>query len=440
MNVSPPGKRSSAAFIAGCLREKRTQFPKWRCGSQSKVVFSWPTGGFEPGGGSIASTASPGLCIGCLGWKSKDTRRLGARPLPQVMRRSLSWSEQLDALLNATDGNMARIKQRLFPLGVSSAGDLTGTWISPHHLPPQSGVQAQQPWALETPTVPERLSWAEAYSTSSLWDEVTILRSQLRSQAQVIGALKQAVQGLLEEREQQKYQIYALEASLRLLQGGPEQRALLEQRLEGLRRELQGLRGQVQEQAQAQIQTGPRKCSAASGLHLELQNERQLLWEESEILREELKLLRDQLSQHQELLLKHMAEGRQAQTRSWKDSKCAEEANHGEGGFSWRGRGLVLPETLVWQMLDQLQSVQESKEATRTEAQDAQREHDLFRTSIHVLQSKLPQGATFAMSLSSSSSEVSLLDSNSSWELLRKLDGGLQKSTLSNMEYSSFQL
>lgn len=48
----------------------------------------------------------------------------------------------------------------------------------------------------------------------------------------------------------------------------------------------------------------------------------------------------------------------------------------------------------------------------------------LCRTSIHVLQSKLPQGATFAMSLSSSSSEVSLLDSNSSWELLRKLDGG----------------
>nr|KAF6504228.1 coiled-coil domain containing 163 [Rousettus aegyptiacus] len=383
MNVSPPGKRSSAASIAGCLRKTWTQFPKWRCGSQSKVVLSWPT-------------ASPGLCIGCLGWESKDTRRLGARPLPQVMRRSLSWSEQFDALLNATDGNMARIKQLLFPLGVSTAGgDLTGTWISPHHLPPQSGVQAQQPWALETPIVPERVSWTEAHSTS-LWDEVTILRSQLRSQAQVIGALKQAVQGLLEEREQQKYQIYALEASLRLLQGGPEQRALLEQRLEGLRRELQGLRGQVQEQAQAQIQTGPRKCSATSGLHLELQNERQLLWEESEILREELKLLRDQLSQHQQLLLKQMAEGRQAQTRSWK-------------------------------MLDQLQSGQESKEATRSEAQDAQREQDLLRTSIHVLQSKLPQGATFAMSLSSSSSEVSLPD-------------GLQKSTLSNMEHRNFQL
>ncbi|XP_015993303.2 transmembrane protein CCDC163 isoform X6 [Rousettus aegyptiacus] len=369
MNVSPPGKRSSAASIAGCLRKTWTQFPKWRCGSQSKVVLSWPT-------------ASPGLCIGCLGWESKDTRRLGARPLPQVMRRSLSWSEQFDALLNATDGNMARIKQLLFPLGVSTAGgDLTGTWISPHHLPPQSGVQAQQPWALETPIVPERVSWTEAHSTS-LWDEVTILRSQLRSQAQVIGALKQAVQGLLEEREQQKYQIYALE--------------------------------------------GPRKCSATSGLHLELQNERQLLWEESEILREELKLLRDQLSQHQQLLLKQMAEGRQAQTRSWKlffprsllqalricpclleDSKCAEEANHGEGGFSWRARGLVLPGTLVWQMLDQLQSGQESKEATRSEAQDAQREQDLLRTSIHVLQSKLPQGATFAMSLSSSSSEVS---------------------------------
>ncbi|XP_025711603.1 transmembrane protein CCDC163 isoform X3 [Callorhinus ursinus] len=251
------------------------------------------------------------------------------------MSRSLSWSEHLDALLNATDGNVARIKQRLYPLGVSTAGDLVGTWISPHHLPPQSGVQARQPWALETPFVPERLSWAEAQRAASLWDEVTILRSQLQSQAQVTEALRQSVQGLLEDREQQKYQICALEASLRLLQGGPERRALLlEQRLEGLRRELQGLRSQVQEQAQAQIQTGPRKCSASSGLHQELQNE----------------------------------------------------------------------------------------------------------TSVHILQSKLPVAATIATSLSSSSSEVSLLDSKSGWELLRKLGGDLQRSTLSKLEPSSLQL
>ncbi|XP_045655636.1 transmembrane protein CCDC163 isoform X2 [Ursus americanus] len=289
------------------------------------------------------------------------------------MSRSLSWSEHLDALLNATDGNVARIK-RLYPLGVSTAGDLAGTWISPHHLPPQSRVQTRQPWAGETPFVSERLSWAEAHSTTSLRDEVTILRSQLQSQAQVTEALRQAVQGLLEEREQQKYQISALEASLRLLQGGPERRALLlEQRLEGLRRELQGLRSQVQEQAQAQIQTEPRKCSASSGLHQELQNERQLLWEESEILREELKLLRDQLSQHQELLLKQMAEGHS------------------------------------WKMLEQLQSGQEGKgytlEAARTEAQDARHEHNVHRTS-HIFQSKLPVAATFATSLSSSSFEV----------------------------------
>ncbi|XP_060261323.1 transmembrane protein CCDC163 isoform X2 [Ovis aries] len=296
----------------------------------------------------------------------------------------------------------------LFP----SAGDLAGTWISPHHLPTQSGIQAQKAWALEAPVFPERLNWAEAHSTSSLWDEVTILRSKLRSQAQVTEALRQAVQGLLEEREQQKYQISALEASLRLLQGGPEQRVLLlEQLLEEMRRELQGLRSQVQEQARAQIQTGAQKCSATSGLHEELQNERQLLCEESQILREELKLLRDQLSQHQELLLKQITERRQAQACSWK-------------------------------MLDQLQSGQDGKghtlEAVRTEVQDARQEHDLLRTSVHVLQSKLPRLPTFAMSLSSSSSEVRLLDSNSSWELLRKLD--LQRHTLSNPEPSSFQL
>ncbi|KAB0388026.1 hypothetical protein FD755_002982 [Muntiacus reevesi] len=331
------------------------------------------------------------------------------------MSRSLGWSEQLDALLNATDRNVRRIKQRLYPLGVSTwAGDLAGTWISPHHLPTQSGIQAQKAWALEAPVFPERLNWAEAHSASSLWDEVTILRSQLRSQAQVTEALRQAVQGLLEEREQQKYNISALEASLRLLQGGPEQRVLhLEQRLEEMRRELQGLRSQLQEQARAQIQTGPQECSATSGLHEELQNEWQLLGKESEILREDLKLPRDQLSQHQELLLKQMNERRQGQACSWK-------------------------------MLDQLQSGQDGKghtlEAVRTEVQDARQEHDLLRTSVHVLQSKLPRLPTFTMSLSSSSSEVRLLDSNSSWELLTKLSEDLQRHTLSNPEPSSFQL
>ncbi|XP_008573093.1 PREDICTED: uncharacterized protein LOC103592241 isoform X4 [Galeopterus variegatus] len=258
------------------------------------------------------------------------------------MSRSLSWSEQLDALLNATDGNVARIKQRLYPLGVSTAaGDLAGTWIS-HHLHPQSGVQAQQPWYQETPTVPERLRWAGTYSPSSLWDEVTILRSQLQSQAQVTEALRQAVQGLLEEQEQQKYQISTLEASLKLLQRGPEGRALLlEQHLERLRRELEGLRYLVQEQAQAQAQmrTGPGKCSTTSVVHQELQTEMTLL----------------------SLLQAAAAVGR------IKDSTGVKVA-----------------------------------------AGPA-------KTSIHVLQSRLPLATTFAMSLFQSSSEVSLLDRNSSF-------------------------
>ncbi|XP_017737286.1 PREDICTED: uncharacterized protein LOC108535653 isoform X2 [Rhinopithecus bieti] len=38
------------------------------------------------------------------------------------MSRSLSWFEQPDVLLNTTDGNVARIKQWLYPLGVSTSG------------------------------------------------------------------------------------------------------------------------------------------------------------------------------------------------------------------------------------------------------------------------------------------------------------------------------
>ncbi|XP_047410137.1 transmembrane protein CCDC163 isoform X2 [Sciurus carolinensis] len=312
------------------------------------------------------------------------------------MSRSLSWSDELDTLLRATDRHVTRIKQRLYPLGVYSSGDLTGSRISSHHLSLQSGAQAQQPWALETPTVPETLNCAETYSPSSLWNEVTILRSQLQSQDQVTKALRKSVQRLLEEQEQQMNKISALEASLRLLQGGPEGRAiLLEQHLEGLRRELQSLQNQVQEQTQAQVKTIRGKYSSTSGFHQKLQTERQVLWKELEILREELKLLRNQLSQHQELLLKQMTEGQQAQARSWK-------------------------------MLEKLRSGQESKshtlEAARIESQDAQQEHNFLRTSIDVFQSKLPLATTFTTSLSSVSSEISLLDSNSNWELLRKLE------------------
>ncbi|XP_007609502.1 transmembrane protein CCDC163 isoform X2 [Cricetulus griseus] len=324
------------------------------------------------------------------------------------MNRSPSWSDQLHAVLNSTDENMARIKS-LYPLRVSSTGNLVDTWISPHHLPPQPGAQAHQPWALKTPILGEKLTCTESHSSTSLWDEVIKLRSQLQAQAQVTGALTNAVQGLLKDREQQMNKISTLEASLKLLQEGPKGRALLEQRLEGFRKELQGLRNKVQELVQTQMKTRPGKLS---GFHQELQTEHQLLWEESEILREELKLLRDQLSHHQELLLEQIAEGREVQARSWKT-------------------------------LEHLQSDQKGKvqtlEFTRTEAPDAQKEDPyLLRTSVHARQSKLPLATIFAMSVSSSSSEVSLPDCGRSWELLKKLDRELQN-TLSNLEPGSSQ-
>lgn len=62
-------------------------------------------------------------------------------------------------------------------------------------------------------------------------------------------------------------------ASLKLLQEGPKGRALLEQRLEGLRKELHGLRSQVQELVQTQMKARPGKSGAAGGFHQELQSE-----------------------------------------------------------------------------------------------------------------------------------------------------------------------
>lgn len=68
-------------------------------------------------------------------------------------------------------------------------------------MPSYTGVQAQQPWALEIAIVPERLIWAEVHNASSLWAEVTILQSHLQSQAQVRhGVLGVYVWGLCERR------------------------------------------------------------------------------------------------------------------------------------------------------------------------------------------------------------------------------------------------
>ncbi|XP_054993914.1 transmembrane protein CCDC163 isoform X3 [Sorex araneus] len=301
------------------------------------------------------------------------------------------------------------MQQRLYPHGISTtAGDLLRTSVSPHYLShPESGVQAQQSRALETPLVPEKLRWANAPNASSLWDEMTVLRSQLRSQEQSTETLRSTMQDLLGEQEHQKSQICSLEASVKLLQASPAGSDLLEQRLEELRKELQDLRNQMRPQEH----TGTGKYCASSSRYQELQNERQMLWEESEALREELKLLRDQLSQKQGLMLKQMTEGRPTQTQSWK-------------------------------ILEQLQSGQEGSghtlEETRTAGQDDWQEDEL-RSSSHDLQSKLPLAASFAMS-PPSNPEINLLGSNSNWNLLRKYGGDLQGNTLSNLELSSSQL
>nr|XP_054092712.1 uncharacterized protein LOC118143131 [Callithrix jacchus] len=136
------------------------------------------------------------------------------------MNRSLSRFEQLSVLLNATDGNVSQIKVR-------------GQW--------------------RPPVCVGRLK----DSQSSL------------ARATVTGALRQAVQGLLEEREQQKYQISVLEARMFLSQfsapGWPQA-------------------GREKERSWG---TAPLHSFSSAG-------------------------------QHQELLLKQLAKGRQSQASSYK--------------------------------------------------------------------------------------------------------------------------
>ncbi|XP_027693758.1 transmembrane protein CCDC163 [Vombatus ursinus] len=363
------------------------------------------------------------------------------RPILSPVSEGSNWAEKLDSLLQVTDGNVARIKQRLCPLGVSSPGNwnlatsapkvpgpvvllgkdlvhLLQSWFrllpSAASLAPSGsrmprsnpeGELPHQVWTLEPPT--EGQGWDDACFTLSMWDEITTLRSQLRTQAQVTVLMSQAVQGLMEDRERQRCQIDDLEEELGRLRGAPDGRASLEQQVEDLNSELQNLRRQVQ------ARPGPGEASVTALLRQELQNDRHLLWEEYETVRGELKLLRDQLGQQQELLLRQMAEARQAQARSWK-------------------------------MLEQVQSDQEGHrrvvDAARLEAQDVRREIDLVRAMVCSLQAQIRGDPPPRPDSAISSSDLSLPDSDSSWDVPSRetaMPADLQSHTESSTESST---
>ncbi|XP_068949443.1 protein KASH5-like [Petaurus breviceps papuanus] len=327
---------------------------------------------------ALRSPAPPpsGLGLGLSSSTLEPPRRI----LSPVSEDS-NWAEKLDSLLQVTDGNVARIKQRLCPLGVSSPGNSSlapsGSWM-PHSNP--EGELPGQVWALHPP--PGGQGWDDACFSLSLWDEITTLRSQLRTQAQVTVLMSQAVQGLMEDRERQRCQINDLEEELGRLRGAAEGRARLEQRVDDLNSELQSLR--------RQLQAHPGEANVTSLLRQELQNDRQLLWEECETVRGVLKLLRDQLDQQQELLLRQMAEARQAQGQSW---KVLEQVQNDQEGHS--------------QVVD----------AVRVEAQDIRREIDVVRAMVCSLQVQVRGDPPPRPDSAISSSDLSLPDSDSSWDV-----------------------
>ncbi|XP_038616328.1 uncharacterized protein LOC119940252 [Tachyglossus aculeatus] len=135
----------------------------------------------------------------------------------------MSWAEQLDSFLSATENSMARIKQRLCPSGTKTRGDLSGDPLPSWPPRPHSDVSCCQ----------------------GVRDEVAALKGQLQAQAQVMASLSQAVRELIQEKEQQRLRICGLEEQLGWLQGVLARAVSLERRVEGLSGQLQGLRDQV---------------------------------------------------------------------------------------------------------------------------------------------------------------------------------------------------
>ncbi|KAM8931176.1 uncharacterized protein RCH25_007107 isoform 2-T2 [Pelodytes ibericus] len=222
----------------------------------------------------------------------------------------MNWDAQLDSILTATDGNMAKIKERLYSRGELTRGD--GLFDLP---------QIKTPGFEDKPAKPlsPYVSYSNGWNPPSSSEDMVTLSDQLLSQAKMISSLHQAITRLERDRDQQQHRIQSLEDEVRRLRGarGDALESELERRMERLRQEMSGELKLLQERGRV----SPSRDSAVqrSSIVQDVSENKRLLWKEYESLRRDTDYLHQRLRRQEDDMLRQLTDSQEA--------KCAQDRN-----------------------------------------------------------------------------------------------------------------
>ncbi|XP_069794910.1 coiled-coil domain-containing protein 159-like [Narcine bancroftii] len=238
---------------------------------------------------------------------------------------TMNWDTQLNSILNETDSNVAKIKQRLNTTGYYAK-------VGSHDMVDTKNIRLYEPLSATM----EHISCSDVFSQKLPKEELMSISRQLQFQGKTIESLHQALLRVQTEKEHQGQKIRLLEVyfticyveEIRRLHNQSEERILdfhLERRMENLQKEMSNEIYNLQEQIHSiDRKFGYGKLSFSSMIH-EVRERKKDLCEEHEALRKEIDNLKQKIWRQEDELLKQISDTKELKQSQDKNSKLLRE-------------------------------------------------------------------------------------------------------------------
>ncbi|XP_051867895.1 cyclin-dependent kinase 11A [Pristis pectinata] len=284
----------------------------------------------------------------------------------------MNWDTQLNSILNDTDCNVAKIKQRLSSTGYYAKVGLLD-------MVDTKNIRFNEPLSVSM----EHTSCSDVFSRKLPKEELMSISRQLQFQGKTIESLQQALLRVETEKEQQRQKIQSLEEEIRRLQNQSEERSLdfqLERKMEDWRKEMSNEIYSLREQIRHMDRRLGYGKLTFSSLMQEVHERKRDLCEEHESLRKEIDNMKHKLWRQEDELLKQISDTKELKHSQDKNSKIVRELMN---KYQWlaherecSGQELTHIRSTVGGLKEQLRNVQLADNQTSTPLRpDARKQH-----------------------------------------------------------------
>ncbi|XP_067846227.1 coiled-coil domain-containing protein 159-like [Heptranchias perlo] len=229
----------------------------------------------------------------------------------------MNWDTHLNSILNDTDCNVAKIKQRLNTTGYyAKVGSLDKI--------DTKNIRFNDP--ISVPTEPS--SYSDMLNYKLPKEELMGIYRQLQFQGRAIESLHQTLMRVETEKEQQQQKIRSLEEEIRRLHSRSEERTLdfqLERKMEDCRREMSNEMYSLREQVRHIDGRFSHGKVTFSSLMQEVHESKKELCEEHESLRREIDSMKHKIWRQEEELLNQISDTKELRRLHEKNSKVLGE-------------------------------------------------------------------------------------------------------------------